>query len=149
MSHEMKFVSPWWLLFEIFLNGIFNKTCGRALFTVCLQNKCSLDCITQSTCETDRNAPFHTSVFEITMYMYFLQFWNIFMAFVRACNFPWPNITWLIKSRRMRRACVWHAKERCIQSFVGQHKQTASIVWRIILKWVITKMSESSLDSSA
>jgi len=148
MSHEIKFVSSWWL-FEIFLNGIFNNrpkllwSCStlrrRRYLTRRVEEPCSLfvskisaypDCITLSTFETDSNAPFHTSVFEITVYMYFIQFWNIFVFFVGACMFPWPNISWLIKSRRMRRVCMWHAKERCAQSFVGQHKQKKT-TWKL------------------
>lgn len=64
------------------------------------------DCITLSTCETDSNAPLQTSFFETTVYIYFIQFGNIFMFFVGVCMFPWPNVSWLIKSRRMKRACM-------------------------------------------
>jgi hypothetical protein len=44
--------------------------------------------------------------------------------------FPWPNIGWLIRSRRMRRAYTWHAKERRIQTFVGKHKQKKT-TWKL------------------
>jgi hypothetical protein len=76
--------------------GIFNKTHGRAMFTICLQNKCS-------------SRLYHTWVLvkETAMPLSTLCFWNYCVhvfctvleycyVFVGACMFPWPNINWLI-----------------------------------------------------